>query len=139
MERLFSLFTTTGGEIRQRDFWLGALALFVAGVVAGMIPHAGSVVTLALLYPWTCLALKRLRDIGRPEHWAGALVLLGLFSTGVSLLARSGLVAPMVTGPLLALGVLAGLLAIAFLVWLGMAPSLQGQHCGDPSKLTSEI
>lgn len=130
MERLVSLLTTTEGEIRQRDFWSGALVLFAAGIIANLIPVVGGVLAIVLLYPWTCLALKRLRDNGRPALWAVALVLLGLVSTGASLLAR---IAPELAGLLHPISGLSGLLAFAFLIWLGLAPSRHSPHGRDAS------
>lgn len=124
MENLVPLLTTHRGEINQRDYWIGAAALFVAGIVANMIPLIGAVAALLLLYPWTCLVLKRLRDAGRPESWAALPLLLGLFSMASSLMAAFGLfVAPALAGLLLSIGGLAALAALGFLVWLGLAPS----------------
>lgn len=140
MEKLVPLLTTTHGEINQRDFWIGAAVLFGAGVVANLVPYLGTVASLLLLYPWACLALKRLRDVGRPESLAGVPVLLGLLSIIASLLAGFGLmVSAALAGVLLATGGLAGLLALAFLVWLGLTPSRRSQPGSDASNLTSRM
>ncbi len=137
MQKLVPRLVTTHGEIGQRDFWIGAAVLFGTGVIANLIPYLGTVASLLLLYPWACLALKRLRDVGRPESLAGVPVLLGLFSIIASLLTGFGqMVSAALAGVLLAVGGLAGLLALAFLVWLGLTPSRHGQPGGDASNLT---
>lgn len=131
MENLVPLLTTYRGEISQREYWLGAAVLFVAGIISNMIAFIGAVVALLLLYPWTCLVLKRLRDAGRPETWAALPVLLGLFSQASSLMAGVGLmVSPVLAGLLLSVGGLAALAALGFLIWLGLAPSRHALSAG---------
>lgn len=140
MENFIPLFTETRGEIGQRDFWIGAAVLFAAGLVANLIPFVGTFVALALLYPWTCLALKRLRDAGRPASLAVVPLLLGLFSIAGSLLAVAALtLSAALAGLLLSAGGVAGLLALAFIVWLGLTPSRHGPSRGDTSNLTSRM
>lgn len=140
MENFIPLFTETRGEIGQRDFWIGAAVLLAAGLVANLIPFVGSIVSLALLYPWTSLALKRLRHAGRPASLAVVPLLLGLFSITGSLLAGAALtVSAALAGLVLSASGVAGLLALAFLVWLGLTPSRHSPRRGDTPNLTSRM
>jgi uncharacterized membrane protein YhaH (DUF805 family) len=57
MEELASILTSFEGAISRRTFWIGAAVLIVASLVLGWIPYLGMLVSFALLYPWTCLAM----------------------------------------------------------------------------------
>ena len=59
------LFLSANGRIGQKDFWIGFLILFVAGIILGMIPVLGQIISIALIYPWVCLYSKRLHDFGK--------------------------------------------------------------------------
>ena len=133
------LFLRADGRIGQKDFWLGWLILFAAGIILGMIPLLGMIIGLALIYPNVCLYSKRLHDFGK-SGWLAAVpyaifVVAGIIAAvtgGASMLgamtgSATGAAAAM-TGMGLALGVfaLAGLACIAFLLWIGLTK-------GDPA------
>ena len=67
-----ALFFSAEGRIGRQTFWIGFLILLGAGVVLSWIPLLGVIISIALLYPWTCLFSKRFHDMGR-SGWLAAL------------------------------------------------------------------
>jgi len=124
-----ALYLSGRGRIGRAEFWLGAAGLIGVGLVASLIPVAGALASLALIYPWACLMAKRLHDFGRsgllvlvaavPAAIAGA---LGLFT---ALAARSlGTLSMALAGAGLSLAVstVALLISLGFLLWVGLKP-----------------
>lgn len=118
-----------GGRINRKIFWTGVAILVVASLVLGSLPGVGTVLSLALLYPWTCLLIKRLHDFGR----SGLLVMVPLLPTAVAALLSvwitfaasfSGSSAGVFAAAGLAatFGLVAMLIALAFLLWVGLKP-----------------
>ena len=69
------------GRVGRPQFWYFVLANFIATILAeivGGILHApvGELYTLAVLFPATCLAARRLQDTGRNGMLAWALLIL---------------------------------------------------------------
>jgi len=69
------------GRVGRAQFWYFVLANLVATILAqivGGIIHApvGELYTLAVLFPATCLAARRLQDIGRNGMLAWVLLIL---------------------------------------------------------------
>lgn len=125
-------FLAAKGRIGRRDFWIGAVALIVVGVIAGMIPVIGPLASLALLLPWTCLMAKRLHDFGR----SGWLVLVPAvptaLSSGLALVAALAISNAATLGLAFGLGGVAltvasvsALIGLGFLLWVGLT-------AGDP-------
>lgn len=140
MEELAPILTSFHGAISRRTFWIGAVVLIVAGFIAGLIPYLGTLASFALLYPWTCLAMQRLRDMGRPAGLA--LIPVGLCAVSAILAtvtAASTLnpallgVAFLIGGLTIIVGTVAMLVALAFLLWIGLTPgkSEGGQRFSD--------
>ena len=133
------LFLSAKGRIGQKDFWIGFLILFVAGIVLGMIPFLGMIIGLALIYPMVCVLSKRLHDFGK-TGWLAA-VPYAIFAVGMVIVmiaggaamfgAASGSAAG--TGGAMAafgavgvVGLLAFVAYIGFILWVGLSK-------GDPA------
>ena len=132
MQDLLPLYTSAHGSVSRRDFWIAAAVLLAAGIVLGFIPIIGSIASILLLYPWTCLAMRRLRDMGRAP--AIALLPIGLCTVSalLAIVTAASIANPVLLGTAMVIGgiaVLVGtlsmILALLFLIWIGLAP---GQH-----------
>ncbi len=69
------------GRVGRAQFWYFVLANFIATILAqilGGILHApvGEIYTLAVLFPATCLAARRLQDTGRNGMLAWVMLIL---------------------------------------------------------------
>lgn len=124
-----TLYLSGRGRIGRVEFWIGAAGLICVGVVAGLIPVVGALVSLALIYPWACLTAKRLHDFGRSGLLALVAVVpavvAGAFSL-VTALAASNLstIGIALAGASLSLAVstVALLVSLGFLLWVGLKP-----------------
>ena len=123
------IYLTHGGRIDRKTFWIGAGVLLLASLILGSLPGVGTVLSLALLYPWTCLMIKRLHDFGR----SGWLVLVPLLPTAATALlsvwlsfaaSLSGTSAGVFVAAGLAatFGLVTMLIALAFLLWVALKP-----------------
>ena len=133
------LFLSANGRIGQKDFWIGVLILFVAGIVLGWIPLVGDLLRLALLYAGVCLYSKRLHDFGK-TGWLAAVpygllalaILISIFMGTAAVLGAASGTAVGTTGALAAAGMigllwmLVGLVCLGFLLWVGLTR-------GDPA------
>ncbi|HEX6861037.1 MAG TPA: DUF805 domain-containing protein [Caulobacteraceae bacterium] len=153
------LFFTSDGRISRQQFWIGALILIGAGVVAGWIPLINIIAWFVSLYAWVCLYSKRLHDMGR-SGWLTALpVALFVAAGAFALLTMGGLAATgafntgymhdgaymgggyMHPGAMMGMGVsmalfsLVGLIALLFMLWVGLTPGQAGdnQYGAPPS------
>lgn len=91
-----ALFTSSQGRLTPKQFWLSLLAVYVASFASqflltgavtarsGFWPFA--VVQAAILWSWTVVHIKRLRDAGRPPAGAIGVALLYGLSIGLVLL-----------------------------------------------------
>ena len=134
-----SLFLSANGRIGQKDFWIAWLILFVAGIVLGMIPFLGFIISLALIYPNVCIFSKRLHDFGKTGWLAavpyGILLVAGVIAGVTGGAAMFGAMSGNAAGASAAMAglgmsmlvfVLAGLACIGFLLWVGLTK-------GDPA------
>jgi uncharacterized membrane protein YhaH (DUF805 family) len=129
MENIIPLLTSPAGTASRRDFWLGAAVLFGIGIVLSLVPVFGALVSLALLYPWTCLSMARLNDMGRSPRLALVPLLFCSIAGVLGFVTAMGMSNPaliastlMLAGVTLLVSSIAALVAIAFLGWLGLAP-----------------
>ena len=91
-----ALFTSSQGRLTPKPFWLSLLAVYAASLASqflltgavtarsGLWPFA--VVQAAILWSWTVVHIKRLRDAGRPPAGAIGVALLYFLSVGLILL-----------------------------------------------------
>jgi len=74
------LFGTFDGRIDRQNFWIGQVVLVAASVVAHLVAMAivgtgdvgkliGALITLALVYPYLVVDVKRLHDRGKTGWW----------------------------------------------------------------------
>jgi uncharacterized membrane protein YhaH (DUF805 family) len=129
MPDYFSLLTSPKGRIGRQTFWILACGLIAASVVVSIIPLIGALASLALLWPWTCVSIKRLHDIGRPGALAFIPMSIGLASGVLAILSALLALNPLMVLPTLALasvtavmGLAALLISLAFALWIGLSP-----------------
>lgn len=137
-----SLFLDAKGRIGQKDYWIGVIILFAAGLVLGWIPMIGTLISLASIYFGVCVASKRLHDMGK-SGWLAAIpygvtavatvlsaasVFGGVMSTGYG--NDFGMVAGM--GGAAGLWGLAFLLNVGFVIWLGITAGEPGDNAFGP-------
>ena len=67
-----TLFLDANGRIGQKDYWIGIIILFAAGVVLSWIPLIGTLVSIASIYFGVCVSSKRLHDMGK-SGWLAAI------------------------------------------------------------------
>jgi uncharacterized membrane protein YhaH (DUF805 family) len=91
-----ALFFSTEGRLTPKAFWLSLLAVYVAGIASqfllmsevtarsGVWPFVA--VHAIVLWAWTAVHIKRLRDAGRPPAGAYAMAALYGLSVGLALL-----------------------------------------------------
>lgn len=128
----YPLFLSLDGRIGRKDFWIGAAVLIGVGLLAGLMPIIGPLVSLALIAPWTCLMAKRLHDFGR-SAWLVLIALipaagsaaLGLFTALAATNAATMGAAFAGAGLTLAVSFIALIVSLGFLIWVGVKP-------GDP-------
>ena len=138
------LFFSADGRIGRQSFWIGFLILLGAGVVLGWIPLLGLIVSIALIYPWTCLYAKRFHDMGK-SGWLALLPVAvpAVFFTIAVISGIGGIIAGAaldkvaddgaVAAPVLAgLGTALLFGTLGMLVWLG-ATLWAGLTEGDPA------
>lgn len=138
------LFLAIDGRVGRKDFWIGAAALIGVGLICGLIPLAGSLASLALTVPWTCLMAKRLHDLGR----SGWLVLIAVIPTAVS--ATMGLFTALAASNFATMGAAfatagltlmistgALLVSLAFLLWVGLTPGEANSNAYGPAPALS--
>jgi uncharacterized membrane protein YhaH (DUF805 family) len=143
------LFLDANGRIGQKDFWIGFLILFVANIVLNFIPVVGQIAQLVLIYAGICLMSKRLHDMGKSGWLAAvpyglmaiAMVLTILTVFGVMAASGAGQYgAPAAgMGAVAAAGmagmvmIVAGLVSLAFLLWVGLSKGNPGDNQYGPA------
>lgn len=148
------LFLSSDGRISRQQFWIGALILIGAGVVAGWIPLINVIFFFVSLYAWVCLYSKRLHDFGK-SGWLTAIPIgLTIASFVLAMMTMGGMAAMgafegmdghygnpaamMGAGITAMLLGLSGLVALGFLLWVGLTPTQPGDNrygpppSGDP-------
>lgn len=141
---LQSLLLSFEGRTRRSHFWIGWLILLGAGVVLGWVPVFGQLLSIALIWPNTAIAVKRLHDMGQ----SGWLVLIpwvvgigalfaGIVMTGVGVVATTWTDDPWALlaalGPAMGLFALSALVGFVFLAWSGLVDSQSGSNRFGPN------
>lgn len=143
------LFLSSDGRLSRQQFWIGALILIGASVVAGWIPLVNIIFFFVSLYAWVCLYSKRLHDFGKSGWLTVIPIALFVVSFILAMATMGGLAAmgafegmhgeAMHPGMMMGAGVtamlfgLSGLVTLAFLVWVGLTPGDPGPNrYGEP-------
>ena len=132
------LFLSSDGRISRQQFWIGALILIGAGVIAGWIPLVNIAFFFVSLYAWVCLYSKRLHDFGKTGWLTAIPISLFLIAFVLVMMTMGGLAAMGAfegmhgedpnPAALMGAGVsamllgLAALVSLAFLLWVGLTP-----------------
>ncbi len=135
MPNYLELLTSTKGRIGRQTFWILIVGLALVSAILSVIPLIGAVASLALLWPWTCLSIKRLHDMGR----AGRLAILPLgvcvLATGLAILVALVAISPVMmlsmlalTGVTAAVSLLAILISVGFVLWIGLGDGQAGDN-----------
>lgn len=120
------------GRIGRKTFILSAAGFIALGIVCSLVPVAGQIMSLAMLWPWTVIAIKRLHDMDRGATPAILMAIasasLGAAGTVVSLLALNPALFLAVASVMAIAGLIVGLAAIAFVVWLAISTGTSGSN-----------
>ena len=145
------LFLSANGRVGQGAFWIGFLILVGAWVVSHLFLVLAPVIWLALLYPWVCLFAKRLHDFGR----SGWLILVPFVVAVVAVtcafvfggIGAMGTIWTIATegeepsawataisgmGAMLGFLAVAGLVKVAFILWVGLSKGADGPNAYGP-------
>lgn len=137
-----TLFLDANGRIGQKDYWIGILILFAAGLVLGWLPLVGTLISIATIYFGVCVSSKRLHDMGR-SGWLAAIP-YGVTALAVVLSAMTFVGGIMSSGYGNDYGALAGmgaaasvwglaiLINLGFLIWLGITAGQPGDNVYGP-------
>ena len=133
-----NLFLSANGRIGQKDFWIGFLILFVAGIVLGMIPFLGMIIGLALIYPNVCIFSKRLHDFGK-TGWLAAVpyaifavvMVVSMIAGGAAFFGAASGTAAGAGGAMAAMGTMGLLFLLGFAAYIGFVLWV-GLSKGDP-------
>ena len=75
-----TLFLSAQGRLNRKAYWIGAVIIFVADVILTLLglaarEHIGilywifTLLTIALIYPGLCIAIKRFHDRDKSGWW----------------------------------------------------------------------
>jgi len=141
-----SLFLSTRGRIRRRDFWIGFAIVMAVSVLCNLIAVVGPFLGLVTLWPMVAIHAKRLHDMGHTAWLLLAPAVVSLATLAVTFLARpAGVKAPGVITPALAtasqgLGLGLAIIAfcllveVAFLLWVGLTPGQPDDNRHGPAR-----
>jgi len=135
------------GRTRRSHFWIGWLICLGGGVVAGMIPIIGQIISLVLIWPNLAITVKRLHDMGKSGWLAaipwvvgivGAIAAVSMMGvsalTNASALEAGDPVAVMaLMGPAMGLIAVIGLVCLGFLLWIGLSDGQPGDNRFGPN------
>jgi len=143
------LFLSFEGRTRRSHFWIGWLILLGVGVVAGWLPIIGALISLALIWPNLAISVKRLHDMGKTGWlvaipWVAATVFTIIGFVMVMGAAFAGGMGPdyyednpaaffALMGPGVGAFALAGLVPLAFLLWIGLVEGDKGDNRFGPN------
>ena len=131
-----TLFLNANGRIGQKDFWVAWVILLVATLISRIIPVLGIVLGIILIYPTVCIYSKRLHDFGKsgwltviPYTVFSAALVIGAVTGGAAMMASIGAPGSAAAGAaavggfgvVILLMLVAGIIAIGFLLWVGLS------------------
>jgi len=147
MDDLGKVFFSPEGRMRRKDFWLAWIVLFAAGWLLNLAPPFGWILSLVGIWCSVCIHTKRLHDMGR-SGWLQLIqyvtwTVFTLFAVSVGAAAAvSAIIAgddPAATfaalagaGAVVLAFLLALLITLAFLLWVGLTPGQPGENRYGP-------
>lgn len=143
-----SLFTTVGGRIGRKEYWIGSVLLFAAVIVltlivaaiggaAGGSDRASTVITVLILSASVPLVVKRLQDRNKSPHVAWLLYGPAIIATiGESVGFTGASTQPNALGYVLALFNL--VIGIWFFIELGFLRGTLGPNAYGPDPLAAQ-
>lgn len=154
---LRDLYTTFDGRISRKPFWLGAIGLFIIGIIISVIvtlpltamnrtlgSSASLLISLIFLYPASALGIKRLHDRGKSGHLMVVFVVPGIIYQTIDLLGLAtqqvtlnGQTTPAPTMIGSVLGLLSLVVAIWALITLGIRKGDVGSNGYGPDPLAA--
>ena len=135
------------GRTRRSHFWIGWLICLGAGVVAGMLPIIGGLISIALIWPNLAISVKRLHDMGK-SGWLVAIPWVVGIVGGIAAVSMMGLSALTnasaledgdpaailaLLGPAMGIVAIVGLVCLGFLLWIGLADGQRGDNRYGPN------
>lgn len=135
--------TSLDGRMSRRQFWLCWLAVVASCGVIALVPAARGLAFLVPLWPLLALSVKRLHDLGRPARLAAvpfAVILAGLviqlcyFAVlAYFVIAQSAALDVLsVMVWVVAVNLLAAVLNLIYLLWIGLLPGQKGPNAYGP-------
>ena len=137
------------GRLRRSHFWIGVLIIFGINVVLGWIPLIGFVASLATIWANVAISVKRLHDMGKSGWFVlapyaiglvlsivgGVIFFGGIMASGMSesYIENNPAAVLGLMGPAFGLFALAGLVGLAFLLWIGLVDSQPGENRYGPN------
>jgi uncharacterized membrane protein YhaH (DUF805 family) len=115
------------GRITRAPFWFGIMVVIAASLALNLISGpAGRLLGLLLLWPQICINVKRLHDMGRTGWLLLVPMVIGIACVVIGFVMGSGAEAMPRPAPV-PLAV-AGLVSLAFLLWVGLTPGKPGAN-----------
>jgi uncharacterized membrane protein YhaH (DUF805 family) len=141
------LFLSFDGRIRRQHFWIAWLICLGVGFVSNFLPFLGALIGVALIWPNLAIMVKRLHDMGKPGWFAAipyivaivagivAFATMGaaLFSNASALENEDPAAIMALMGPAMGIFLVAFLINIAFLLWIGITDSQPGTNRYGPN------
>ncbi len=128
VEHLFN----PAGRIGRKTFLISAVGFIALGIVCTLVAVAGQIISLLMLWPWTVVAVKRLHDMNRSGALAIAMALasasLGVMGSVIAMLSLNPGLFLAAASVMAVLGLVIGLAALVFMVWLAVAPGSAGPN-----------
>lgn len=156
-----TLYLDPKGRIGQKDFWIGLAIVVGVAIVAGLflgllfrgIPAVGTVLNLALLVPYYCLATKRLHDFGKPDTLAIVVVAVNAILLILSFVMMPDMASLQTDDPeammadpafgrtmgLGGLSLLVNLATLGFVLWIGLTRGDDAPNAYGPPRATPLI
>jgi uncharacterized membrane protein YhaH (DUF805 family) len=127
MLSLSDLLLSARGRIGRQTYWTLIVALVALGIILSMVPFFGSVLSLALLWPFACVVTKRLHDTGRRAWLVPVIAALNLLTIVLSIVATLMAMSPAsvvaafaLATPVMVLGGVSMLVTLGALLYVGL-------------------
>ena len=136
------------GRLRRSHFWIGWLILFGVNIVISWIPII-NLFGVVLIWPNLAISVKRLHDMGKSGWliaipWVGSIIaFVAGFAMMIAAAEANGYSEDYfennpaavfgMMGPAFGLFAIAGLLGLAFLLWIGLVDSQKGENRFGPN------